>query len=181
MLKSAANKPIIILGLFSLFSYVFVINGWVVDDAYITFRTVDNFLNGNGLTWNVFERVQTYTHPMWFFVLSLCQYLISDFYFSAIIPSYLFVLAAMGLAGYGLYRKDKNLTSAALLTILLLGCKAFVDYSSSGLENPLSYWLASLFLYFLLLHPSDTSTFSLRRISVFFLIASLAFFNRQDT
>ena len=26
------------------FSYVFVANAWVVDDAYITFRTVDNFI-----------------------------------------------------------------------------------------------------------------------------------------
>ncbi len=38
---------------------------FLIDDAYITFRTVENFANGFGLTWNVTERVQAYTHPLW--------------------------------------------------------------------------------------------------------------------
>ncbi len=41
------------------------------DDAYITLRTVDNFINGYGLTWNISERVQAYTHPLWMFLLSI--------------------------------------------------------------------------------------------------------------
>lgn len=36
----------------------------VTDDAYITFRTVDNFIHSYGLTWNTAERVQVYTHPL---------------------------------------------------------------------------------------------------------------------
>ena len=32
--------------LLALFTYVFIVNAWVGDDAYITFRTVDNFVNG---------------------------------------------------------------------------------------------------------------------------------------
>ncbi|HAA75677.1 TPA: hypothetical protein DCE37_11200 [Candidatus Latescibacteria bacterium] len=43
---------------------------WLCDDAFITLRTVDNFLQGHGPTWNVVERVQCYTHPLWFLVLS---------------------------------------------------------------------------------------------------------------
>jgi arabinofuranosyltransferase len=31
-------------------------NAWLCDDAYISLRTVDNFVNGFGLTWNVAER-----------------------------------------------------------------------------------------------------------------------------
>ena len=37
---------------------------WVAEDAYITFRVVDNFVHGYGLRWNVAERVQVYTHPL---------------------------------------------------------------------------------------------------------------------
>ncbi len=37
---------------------------WVSDDAYITFRTVDNFVHGHGLRWNTGERVQAYTNPL---------------------------------------------------------------------------------------------------------------------
>jgi hypothetical protein len=40
------------------------------DDAYITLRTVDNWVNGRGLVWNTAERVQTYTHPLWMLLLS---------------------------------------------------------------------------------------------------------------
>ena len=45
----------------AIFLVVLVRSAWVSEDAYITLRTVDNFVNGYGLRWNVSERVQTYT------------------------------------------------------------------------------------------------------------------------
>ena len=36
----------------AIFTYVFLANAWIGDDAYITFRVVDNFINGYGLTFN---------------------------------------------------------------------------------------------------------------------------------
>ena len=44
---------------------------WLGDDAYITLRSVENWVSGNGLRWNQDDRVQTYTHPLWMLVLSL--------------------------------------------------------------------------------------------------------------
>ena len=49
----------------SLFSMALVRTAWVGDDAYFTFRTIDNFVHGYGLRWNIAERVQAYTHPLW--------------------------------------------------------------------------------------------------------------------
>ena len=43
-----------------VFTYVFLANTWIGDDAYITFRVVDNFIHGYGLTFNPDERVQAY-------------------------------------------------------------------------------------------------------------------------
>jgi hypothetical protein len=43
---------------------------WVFDDAFITFRTIDNFVGGYGLRWNIAERVQTFTHRLWLMVLT---------------------------------------------------------------------------------------------------------------
>ena len=43
--------------------------GWVCDDAYITFRHVLNCLGGYGPVFNPGERVQAYTHPLWFLLL----------------------------------------------------------------------------------------------------------------
>ena len=40
------------LGLYIL---VLLQNAWLCDDAFITFRTIDNFVHGYGLTWNVAE------------------------------------------------------------------------------------------------------------------------------
>ena len=40
------------------FALVVLRLGWMSDDAYISFRTVWNLVNGYGLTWNTDERVQ---------------------------------------------------------------------------------------------------------------------------
>ena len=44
-----------------LYAGVVFCTAWLTEDAFITFRTVDNFINGYGLTWNTGERVQAYT------------------------------------------------------------------------------------------------------------------------
>ena len=49
---------------------MFVVHAWVGDDAFITLRTVDHFVEGRGLVWNLGERVQVFTHPLWMFVLA---------------------------------------------------------------------------------------------------------------
>jgi arabinofuranosyltransferase len=46
------------------YAVVLVRTAWMCDDAFITLRTVDNFVQGYGLVWNVGERVQVYTHPL---------------------------------------------------------------------------------------------------------------------
>ena len=43
--------------LLSLFAVVLVSNAWLAEDAYIMLRTVRNFIDGYGLTWNTTERV----------------------------------------------------------------------------------------------------------------------------
>src|SRR4051812_35898548 len=56
--------------MFLAFTYVFLANAWIGDDAYITFRVVWNFVHGYGLTFNPDERVQAFTHPLWTFVIA---------------------------------------------------------------------------------------------------------------
>ena len=41
--------PILLVGLGV--GYAFHLR-WITEDAYISFRTIDNFLHGHGLTWN---------------------------------------------------------------------------------------------------------------------------------
>ena len=69
--RSARAESTLVAGASLLvFTYVFLANSWIGDDAFITFRVVDNFVHGYGLTFNPDERVQAYTHPLWMLLLS---------------------------------------------------------------------------------------------------------------
>lgn len=52
-----------------IFAYELFQTAWLGDDAGFTIRTVLNFVNGYGPVFNVGERVQAYTHPLWFLLL----------------------------------------------------------------------------------------------------------------
>jgi arabinofuranosyltransferase len=43
---------------------------WISDDAFITMRYVKNFVEGNGLVYNIGERVEGYTHFLWLLLLA---------------------------------------------------------------------------------------------------------------
>ncbi|MGB3019011.1 MAG: hypothetical protein WBC65_14480, partial [Ignavibacteria bacterium] len=45
---------------------------WVIDDLYIYFRYVDNFISGNGIVFNKGEYVEGFSSFLWFIYLSLC-------------------------------------------------------------------------------------------------------------
>jgi len=124
-----------------LFAIVLVRTAWVGDDAYISFRTVDNFLHGYGLRWNVAERVQSYTHPLWLFVVSACAFVTREIYYTVMALSIGLSLATLSLV---LRRVALTPFAAAFAAVGLVSSKAFVDYSTSGLENPLTHVLLVL-------------------------------------
>lgn len=152
---------------------VVYINAWVGDDAYITFRTIDNFVHGYGLTWNVDERVQTYTHPLWMFFMSVPYFLTKEIYFTAIFVSMAVSAAAVSVLAFGL---ATSLWGALLGTTVLTLSKSFVDYSTSGLENPLTHLILGAFLAVYLKVKSPG-----RRLFLLSLLACLGTLNRMDT
>lgn len=120
----------------ALLAAVVVANAWVCDDAYITLRTVDNFVHGFGLRWNPDERVQTFTHPLWLFVLSAAYFVTREPYYTTLALS----LAATAVAVWLLVRHVASSVPMAAVAVLAFALsKAFVDYSTSGLENPLTH------------------------------------------
>jgi arabinofuranosyltransferase len=154
--------------------YVLIVlrNAWICDDAYITFRTVDNFVNGFGLRWNVAERVQTFTHPLWMFIFSVFYFFTHEAYFTALVMSIVFSTMAVI---YYLRRFPATPVMAALGLLTLILSKGFVDFSTSGLENPLSFLLIGivLFLYF----KKDVSYWNFFLLT---LAASALLLNRLD-
>jgi arabinofuranosyltransferase len=171
----------VLLGVFSVglvaFASILLRNAWVVDDAYITFRTVDNFVNGYGLRWNVAERVQVYTHPLWMLLVSLFYFVTHEAFYTSIVLSAVLTLAAVLVASWSITRGFRqDVWKAPLLLLALLSCKAFVDYASSGLESPLSYLLVAIFLS----DAHSESGASTSAVGVLLLLTSLAFVNHPD-
>ena len=160
----------IALGVFAL---VLLRNAWLAEDAFITFRTVDNFIHGHGLRWNIVERVQTYTHPLWMFLVSALYFITREIPYTVIaLATIISVVAASVLC----YRLGVPPLGAAMGLALLTCSKAFVDFSTSGLENPLTHLLVAIFVALYLTPEHNDKT-----LSHLALIAGLATFNRMDT
>ena len=121
-----------------LFGVALARTAWVTDDAFITLRTIDNLLAGYGLRWNVAERVQAFTHPLWLGVVTLFYAATRAPFASALAAGLVVSLAGAGLIAWR-YRHDP--VRAALVLSALTFSKAYVDFSTSGLENPLTHLL----------------------------------------
>ncbi|MEK7485511.1 MAG: hypothetical protein AABZ60_14395 [Planctomycetota bacterium] len=158
---------------FFLFAIVLVRTAWVCDDAYITFRTVENFITGYGLTWNVNERVQAYTHPLWMFVMAIGFFLTREIFFTSLFISIMVSLFAVALL---VFKPPKTAPIGLFTMIVLLFSRAFIDYSTSGLENPMTHLLLALFCMHLYKEVGTEDT-------LFWLtfIAALGTINRMDT
>lgn len=153
---------------------VFARNAWVGDDAFITMRVADNFVNGFGLVWNIGERVQVFTSPLWMFLLTLSYAVVRDPYWV------MYGLAfALSLLGFWLILKyfSKSYWDTLLLTCMMAGSAAYIDYSSSGLENPLTHLLLICTLIVLLKLELEPLKF----VFTLSLLACLAALNRLDT
>ena len=113
--------------------YGLIVCAWQCDDAYITFRTVRNFWEGHGLRWNVDERVQAYTHPLWM-LLSLGVYGVTRELFFSMTA----VAIALGMLALGLLAQlSESRARFAVSTLVLVGSCAFLEFNVCGLENPL--------------------------------------------
>jgi arabinofuranosyltransferase len=157
----------------AFFGIVLVSTSWLCDDAFIVFRTVDNFVNGYGLTWNTAERVQAYTCPLWMFLVSLFYFITSEIYYTSLLVSIGVSLLAAGFFAF----RTAGSTKIALLGLgMFVFSRAFMDYSTSGLENPLTHLLLVVFFFVFL-----EKEINARQLFIISLIASLGMLNRMDT
>lgn len=158
----------------SLVGIVLLRTAWLAEDAFITFRTVDNWVNGYGLTWNVAERVQTYSHPLWMLLLSAVYALTREIYYTSI---FLSIFVSLGAVAVFALRVAQGPINGLLAAAFIVSSKAFSDYSTSGLENPLSHLLMALF-YAVYLSRNQRRP---QQVFWLVLIAALAAVNRLDS
>lgn len=150
-----------------LFYFILKVS-WVAEDSYITLRTVDNILNGYGPRWNIAERVQTYTHPLWMLILIPFKAALPSSMLTLFIPCWLASLAALK----SLFSIARTSLGIAAAFCVLGVSQSFVDYGTSGLECALTYLLVVGLCRSL---PSEGG--NVMRTAVFF---GLALLNRLD-
>lgn len=145
---------------------------WVADDAFVTLRTLDNFFGGYGLRWNVAERVQAFTHPLWMLLLAPVYRVTGH-------PFWSLITSSLALTTYCLVvlatRVCRSATHVVAVFSLLVGSRGFVDHSASGLENPLTHLLLTLFCARYL----DRAP-TLRSLRVMSVLAGLSTLTRLD-
>ncbi len=130
--------PLTIGLLLSVYAIEIARTAWIADDAAITLRTVLNFINGYGARFNLDERVQAYTHPLWFLLISALSLISNNVFASTLWLSGACSLGALWL----LLRSRHSLMNGTVVVAGLLLSKAYIDFSASGLENPLSHLIA---------------------------------------
>jgi arabinofuranosyltransferase len=139
---TARTKWIVTATALALLLVVLVRTAWVCDDAYITFRSVEQWLHGHGPRWNMDERVQAFSHPLWFLALTAVTAIVREPYVAALI---LGLACSIGMAAMVLREYGRTGLLVALILAILLASHAFIDFSTSGLENPLSSLLLAAF------------------------------------
>jgi len=174
-LPAPATIRLVRASLLVLFTYIFLANAWIGDDAQIAFRAAWNLVHGYGFTFNPDERVQAFTDPLWTLLVAGAHVLTGEFFFTATALSWALNVAA----GVVLLRRATGVAGAALAVGWLLSSKALVDYTSSGLEYPLAYLLIALF-YTRYLRAAIDRAPSYRELRYYTLVAALAFVTRVD-
>jgi arabinofuranosyltransferase len=168
------KRHIAIVFLLAAFLIMMLRTAWIGDDAAITLRTVLNFINGYGPTFNIDERVQAYTHPLWFFLLSGMSLLVGNVFAATYLLAIAFSVGALWLL---LARVATSGAGAIVAGLALLLSKAYLDYATSGLENPLSHLLI-LSAVLVAIRVIGTTAFG--DLLLFFLSCSLIYLNRPD-
>ena len=171
---SAFISRIPTLLLLSLFLWLCIRSAWLCDDSYISLRILKNFYSGDGLTWNPGQRVQAFSHPLWM----LCLYFAGKIYGNLFLAN-IGLSVILSICSLFLISPDHRIPFLKSLIMLLpmgllLFSKGFVDYTSSGLENPLSYFLFGL-IYL------QVSRQKPRFSKKLYLLVALTVLNRMDT
>ncbi len=126
------------------------------DDAYISFRYVENYLSGHGLVFNIGERVEGYTNFGWVLFLLLGGVAGLDYLLLAKLAGMALGVVTI-LSGFLIVKlclNGKKSWLAAFPIVLVAFNPSLAYWSQAGLETTAFASLAALSLYFFLKrHP----------------------------
>jgi len=159
---------IILIGISGVFYWKFT-----AEDAYITYRYAENWVNTGALVFNEGEPINAMTSPLHAVLSAGLFFVTGDTVLSnKVISAALLLLSA--LVVFFRYREHPHLQVLAL-TLLMPPC--ILLWTFGGLETPLLIFLATITVILVLSPPP----FGLNLLFVIFLLSGLAFLTRYDS
>ena len=166
------TKNLIFFLLIALILFQIYKISWIDDDAMISFKSALNLVKGYGLTYNISERVQSFSNPLWTLIISIAYFFTNEFFYTAMVLNLFltFVLIILVIK----FSNNDNLIILGLFAFLF--SKAFVEFSSSGLENSLGHLLTAMaIISYTKIKVNDSLSFL-----KFTFLVSLIFVHRID-
>ena len=115
---------------------------WLGDDALITLRAALNLTHGWGAGFNATEAVQAYTHPLWFLLWAAVGKVTGEWVLTILLVGIVLSLGAVALVLWS----ARSLAVVIAAAVAFALSDAFMEYSTSGLENPLAWLLIGALL-----------------------------------
>ncbi len=126
------------------FVVISILLGWQSDDAYHGYVMVKHLVEGNGFVYNIGERVCSTTSPLYTLSVVIPYFFTREMYFTSLLLNVIYSAAAYYILAYKICRTREQVLTGFMA---LIGSKAFVSYTTSGLENSLMFLLSALFLW----------------------------------
>ena len=135
-----------------VFVYFALQLNFIQDDAYISYRYVENFLNGDGLVYNIGERVEGFTNFAWVIYLILLAKLGINYILVSQITGYIFGAGVIVLTYLiaGMIFEGRNRWFVLLPTYLVGANISLAYWAQAGLETGAFAFFAMLSLYLFL-------------------------------
>ena len=129
----------------------FEIYPWMLDDAFITFRYAENLASGNGLVYNIGERVEGCTAFLWTLLLGGGKCLGLNTVVMAKVMAWIFGVATILLL-FNSYRFIQQIgkVGAAVAALFVASCGIFTPWMCSGMEvNMFTFFILASLLFYL--------------------------------
>lgn len=136
---SALARALAVAAALALFVEIARAHVWLCDDAFISFRYADKWLEGSGLVFNRGDRVEGYTNFLWVIELAALKWLFGvELPAGAQLLSFSFTAGTIALTAWIAARSRDRAQRAWVVVValvLLLTERNFVVWSSGGLET----------------------------------------------
>jgi len=163
------HLPILILIAISVVLYF----RFTAEDAYITYRYAENWVNNGSLVYNAGEPINAMTSPL-HAILSAALFFVTG---NTVLSNKLFSFVLLLLSTLPVWYRYREHLHLQVLALILLFPPCVILWTFGGLETPILLFLATITVILALRPPP----FRFNLLCVIFLLAGLAFLTRYDS